>query len=182
MLRKRLETPTAPCLPFLGVYLTDLTFVIAGNPKRRELPGSTSAEGGPISVINFDMYMRIAKIISHLQKFQMQYNLKPVPEVQAWLEQYLKRMREGHDDMVSTFHGRSLAIEPKQEERKHTLSFRADSDGHRPPTASGHHTSPTPTTIERFDFFHKSSSFMNMRSQTTLSIHADTDQKRASAQ
>ncbi|EME44469.1 hypothetical protein DOTSEDRAFT_72070 [Dothistroma septosporum NZE10] len=183
MLRKRLETPTAPCLPFLGVYLTDLTFVIAGNPKRRELPGSTSPEGGPISVINFDMYMRVAKIISHLQKFQVQYKLKPVPEVQTWLEQYLKRMREGHDDMVSTFHRRSLAVEPKQEERKHTLSLRADGhDGHRPPTATGHHTTPTPTTMERFDFFHKSSSFMNMRSQTTLSIHADADLKRASAQ
>ncbi|KAK4610562.1 Ras guanine nucleotide exchange factor A [Fulvia fulva] len=175
MLRKRLESPTAPCLPFLGVYLTDLTFVLAGNPKRRELPGSTSAEGGPISVINFDMYMRIAKIISHLQKFQVQYKLKPVPEVQTWLEQYLQRMRGGHDDMVSIFHRRSLAVEPKQEERKHTLSFRSESDAQRPPTAGGHHATPPPTTMERFDFFHKSTSFMNMRSQTTLSIHADPD-------
>ncbi|KAF1820118.1 ras GEF, partial [Dissoconium aciculare CBS 342.82] len=113
-LRSRLAEPVAPCLPFVGIYLTDLTFVIAGNPKRRELPGSTSETGGPVSVINFDMYVRISKIITNLQKFQVPYKLKDVPEMQNWIEENLIRMREDHDKLVSSFHRRSLFIEPKQ--------------------------------------------------------------------
>ncbi|EME84282.1 uncharacterized protein MYCFIDRAFT_114242, partial [Pseudocercospora fijiensis CIRAD86] len=112
-LRRRLEAPAAPCLPFLGVYLTDLTFVIAGNPRKRHVPGSVTESGEELSVINFDMYMRIAKIISHLQRFQVPYRLKTVPEMQTWMELHLARMRAGHDDMVGTFHRRSLFIEPK---------------------------------------------------------------------
>ncbi|KAF2166789.1 hypothetical protein M409DRAFT_54573 [Zasmidium cellare ATCC 36951] len=177
-LRRLLESPTAPCLPFLGVYLTDLTFVIAGNPKRRELPGVTTETGDTVSVINFDMYSRIAKIISHLQKFQVPYKLKQVPEMQTWMDQHLKRMRDGHDEMVSTFHRRSLSLEPKPEDRKHSI-FRLDTD-ERPKTAASR---PEASPMDRFDFFHKSSSLLNMRSQTTLNIaDAASEQKRASAQ
>lgn len=117
-LRRRLETPTAPCLPFLGVYLTDLTFADAGNPKVRDLPGSAAADGGVVSVINFDKYMRMAKIISHVQRFQVPYKLHTVPEMQAWLESYLNRMREAHDGIVGNFHRRSLLLEPRSQDFK----------------------------------------------------------------
>lgn len=117
-LRTRLATPVAPCLPFVGIYLTDLTFVIAGNPKRRELPGTSSnpadPRAPPVSVINFDMYLRMARIITHLHKFQNPYKLADVPEMQTWLQAQLARMRQGHDQLVSSFHRRSLYIEPKQ--------------------------------------------------------------------
>ena len=76
-LRKRLEDAPAPCLPFLGLYLTDLTFVDAGNPKTRELPGSASETGEPVTVINFDKYMRTARIISSLRRFQVPYKIQP---------------------------------------------------------------------------------------------------------
>lgn len=112
-LRRRLEKPFAPCLPFLGIYLTDLTMVDAGNPKLRELPGSTSPSGEVSSVINFDKHMRMAKIVSHVQKFQVPYNLKAVPEMQEWVQVHLERMRDGHREMVGKFHRRSLVIEPK---------------------------------------------------------------------
>jgi hypothetical protein len=114
-LRRKLETPVAPCLPFLGVYLTDLTFVDAGNPKLRELPGTVSETGDPISVINFDKHMRMAKIVTHVQKFQVPYNLRPVAEMQSWMQSHLERMREGHAQMVGNFHRRSLIIEPKRD-------------------------------------------------------------------
>lgn len=115
-LRRRLETPVAPCIPFLGIYLTDLTFLDAGNPKTRELPGAASEDGKPVSVINFDKHMRMAKVITHLQKFQVPYKLQPVPEMQAWMEVHLQRMRAGNEDMVCHFHRRSLTVEPKQED------------------------------------------------------------------
>jgi len=171
-LRKRLDAPVAPCLPFLGVYLTDLTFVIAGNPKRRELPGSASETGEVVSVINFDMYMRISKIVSHLQGFQIPYKLKAVPEIQAWMEVHLKRLREVHDDMVSVFHQRSLAIEPRVEDRKHSLQQNPD----RPATAASKHDT---AVLDRFDYFFKSGSF-HMR--TALQIPEMSDhQKRTSS-
>ena len=117
-LRRRLENPVAPCLPFLGVYLTDLTFVDVGNPKLRELPGAASASGEAVSVINFDKHMRMAKIVSHVRKFQVPYRLEPIPEMQAWMQAHLQRMREGQAEMVSKFHRRSLVIEPKQHDMK----------------------------------------------------------------
>ena len=112
-LRSRLEKPVAPCLPFLGIYLTDLTFVDAGNPKIRELPGVTTESGEAMTVINFDKHMRMAKIIGHLQKFQVPYKLNEVPEMQSWMQSHLERMRAGNHAMVGHLHRRSLVIEPK---------------------------------------------------------------------
>nr|POE82300.1 ras guanine nucleotide exchange factor a [Quercus suber] len=115
-MRRRLETPIAPCLPFLGIYLTDLTFIDAGNPKTRELPGSAASETGEIvTVINFDRHMRTAKVLSHLQKFQVAYKLESVPELQKWLESHLERMRNSEGELVTKFHRRSLVVEPKME-------------------------------------------------------------------
>ncbi|KAK0249836.1 hypothetical protein B0A54_00524 [Friedmanniomyces endolithicus] len=116
-LRKRFETQVPPCIPFLGIYLTDLTFLEAGNPKTRELPHTASPDGqNAVSVINFDKYSRMAKIISHLQKFQVPYLLQPVPEMQAWMETSMIRMRASNDEMVGNFHRRSLMVEPRQDE------------------------------------------------------------------
>ncbi|KAK1074492.1 Ras guanine nucleotide exchange factor bud5 [Friedmanniomyces endolithicus] len=116
-LRKRFETQVPPCIPFLGIYLTDLTFLDAGNPKTRELPHTATPDGQhAVSVINFDKYSRMAKIISHLQKFQVPYLLQPVPEMQAWMEASMVRMRASNDEMVGNFHRRSLMVEPRQDE------------------------------------------------------------------
>ena len=121
-LRSRLEKPVAPCLPFLGIYLTDLTFVDAGNPKFRDLPGTFSeATGEPVQVINFDKHMRMAKIVSHLQKFQVPYKLTEVPEMQVWMRGHLERMREGNSAMVGHLHRRSLLVEPKDLKKLGTL-------------------------------------------------------------
>jgi len=44
-LRQRLQTPKAPCLPFVGMYLTDLTFVDVGNSNTRPLPFEDDEDG-----------------------------------------------------------------------------------------------------------------------------------------
>ncbi|KXT11764.1 hypothetical protein AC579_1644 [Pseudocercospora musae] len=176
-LRRRLEAPTAPCLPFLGVYLTDLTFVIAGNPKKRHVPGSRTESGEELSVINFDMYARMAKIISHLQKFQVPYRLKAVPEMQTWMEVHLARMREGHDDMVGAFHRRSLFIEPKDKDGDRKYSIIPGSLGdERPKTSMTSHHS-----VDRLDFFHRNISFSMKSSASILSTPDAEPSKRSSA-
>ncbi|KAK5171420.1 Ras guanine nucleotide exchange factor bud5 [Saxophila tyrrhenica] len=163
-LRRRLEKPVAPCLPFLGVYLTDLTFVDAGNPKMRELPGTTTESGEAVSVINFDKHMRMAKIISHLQKFQVAYKLTEVPELGTWIEKNLQRMREGNSAMVGHLHRRSLVVEPKDIRafsgpkslpeglsRKYTESTTSSEEMPQRPKTSGGSSAKTATTSGKSD-------------------------------
>lgn len=66
-LRRRLHNHVPPCIPFLGIYLTDLEFIDAGNLAMKQLPGISSHEG--LSVINFDKHIRTTKIIGELLRF-----------------------------------------------------------------------------------------------------------------
>ncbi|WPH01018.1 Hypothetical protein R9X50_00385200 [Acrodontium crateriforme] len=164
-LRSKLDAPVAPCLPFLGMYLTDLTFVDAGNLDTRELPGGVSANGEFSSVINFDKYMRTAKIISHLQRFQVPYRLQPVPEIQTWMEAHMVRMRASNDIMVGTLHRRSLIVEPKMDLKlgKVVETPCTDSVGRdeRPRTAASQtgRSQSESTVREKFGTFFKYNSF-----------------------
>jgi hypothetical protein len=117
-LRHHVNEASAPCLPFLGIYLTDLTFIVQGNPSLRQIPGSSSgANEQAISVINFDRYAKMAKVVGQIQRFQVPYRFHAVPELQSWLEAYLHRMRESTTEMCGSFHRRSHVLEPKDEHR-----------------------------------------------------------------
>jgi hypothetical protein len=154
-LRRRLEAPIAPCIPFIGIYLTDLTFLDAGNPRTRELPGARTPNGESVSVINFDKHMRMAKVISHLQKFQVPYNLQPVPGMQAWMQSNMSRMRASKDELVCKFHRRSLLVEPKQDEMKPPKT----ADAKRNESVGGGEERPKTSNKERFETFLKDRTF-----------------------
>jgi hypothetical protein len=109
VLRQRLHDHIAPCIPFVGMYLTDLTFVDIGNGTTRQLPGETGRES--VSVINFDKHMKTAKIIGQLQSFQVPYRLAVVPEMQEWMESQIQRVRL--NDNIQSFYRRSLFLEPR---------------------------------------------------------------------
>ena len=111
-LRQRLQGLTPPCLPFVGVYLTDLTFVDVGNQTSRQLTDSRSGEA--YSVINFDKHMKTAKIISELQRFQVPYRLTEIPELQTWMQDQLIRVRSTDLQSVQTNYRRSLLLEPRE--------------------------------------------------------------------
>ncbi len=116
ILRQRLQWHVPPCIPFVGIYLTDLTFVDVGNQPTRQLPGdgtSTSA-----SVINFDKHMKTAKIIGDLQRFQVPYRLTAVPEMQDWMEAQIRRMRASNQANVQSYYRRSLLLEPRDCQQK----------------------------------------------------------------
>ncbi|KAF1986609.1 ras guanine-nucleotide exchange protein-like protein [Aulographum hederae CBS 113979] len=112
VLRQRLQNHVAPCIPFVGIYLTDLTFVDVGNQTTRQLPGDGSNEGA--SVINFDKHMRTAKIIGQLQRFQVPYRLAAVPEMQDWMDSQIKRVRSSDNASVQSYYRRSLLLEPRE--------------------------------------------------------------------
>ncbi|KAL1882350.1 hypothetical protein VTK73DRAFT_1909 [Phialemonium thermophilum] len=110
VLRTRLQGHVPPCLPFLGMFLTDLTFVDIGNPATK------TTETG-LSVINFDKHMRTAKIIGELQRFQIPYRFTEVPDLQEWIQAQIVRVREleapGNNVQVS-YYRKSLLLEPRE--------------------------------------------------------------------
>ena len=111
VLRQRLQGHIAPCLPFVGIYLTDLTFIDCGNQPTRQL----SSGGTTQTVINFDKYVKITKVIGDLQRFQVPYKLTAVPEMQDWMESQIKRVREAEQtNNVQNFYRRSLMLEPRE--------------------------------------------------------------------
>ena len=112
VLRDRLKNLVAPCIPFVGLYLTDLTFVDAGNPMTRELPCVEPRR----MVINFDRYVKIAKSITQLQRFQVPYRLAAVPELQEWIESQISRIRESESANVQAYYRRSLQLEPREQQ------------------------------------------------------------------
>ncbi|KAL5408537.1 hypothetical protein PMIN06_001969 [Paraphaeosphaeria minitans] len=114
-LRQRLHDHVAACIPFVGMYLTDLTFVDAGNEPTRPLPCDSGAEG--LVVINFDKHMKTAKIIGQLQSFQVPYRLTAVPELQEWIESQIQRMHSSKEANPQSFHRQSLLLEPREPPR-----------------------------------------------------------------
>lgn len=115
-LRARLQNRVSPCLPFLGMYLTDLTMIEHGNSGKRSLP---TDEGG-LKVINFDKHMKTAKIISELQRFQIPYRLAEIPELQAWMQDELVRvLSKTAEESANTAYLRSLFLEPRVEAHHH---------------------------------------------------------------
>lgn len=112
-LRGVLAETASPCLPFVGMYLTDLTFVDAGNPNTRTL--DIDAEGKAITAINFDKHVKTARIISELQRFQVAYRLQEVPELQVWMQDQLLRVRSTEQGTSgNTYYRRSLMLEPRE--------------------------------------------------------------------
>lgn len=121
-LRQALRDEIPPCIPFVGMYLTDLAFTDYGNQSTRELHGPAPRPGhGPatqnLEVINFDKHMKTAKIIGDLQRFQIPYRLAEVPDLADWIADNLDRLAgdAGPEDSSRTqeYYRRSLALEPR---------------------------------------------------------------------
>jgi RasGEF domain len=78
---KRVNPPT---IPYLGMYLTDLTFMEEGSPNKTK-------EG----LINFMKRAQIAGVISDIQQYQQTpYHLKPVMVIQDYLTHAQGRLAE----------------------------------------------------------------------------------------
>ncbi|KAL2130861.1 hypothetical protein VTI74DRAFT_5851 [Chaetomium olivicolor] len=115
VLRAQLHKEVPPCLPFLGMFLTDLTFVDAGNP-------ATKMTDTGMTVINFDKHTRTAKSIGELQRFQIPYRLTELPDLQEWLTAQVDRFR-GKDktgNAQATHYRKSVLLEPRETQQLRT--------------------------------------------------------------
>ncbi|KAJ6242096.1 ras guanine nucleotide exchange factor i-related [Anaeramoeba flamelloides] len=76
--RESLKAINPPCIPFMGIYLTDLTFIEDGNPDR--------VNG---KLINFLKRVMIYDSIETIQRFQYKkYHLHPVHQISILLRDF----------------------------------------------------------------------------------------------
>ncbi|GAA5929743.1 hypothetical protein JCM3775_006540 [Rhodotorula graminis] len=125
--RQKVRQAVPPCLPFVGLFLTDLIFVFEGNRAERPSPADSS-----LLLINFDRYHKMARIVGELQRFQSPYSLVEVPEMQAYLSQELEGLKRGQD--AQSLYRQSLMIEPRQggPASSSAASIISSQDSHRP--------------------------------------------------
>lgn len=128
--RAVLRNSAPPCIPFLGIYLTDLTFTDEGNSAFK--PGEDEVK----RQINFAKYYRTVAIVQEIQKFQVPYNLIEVRELQERLKLWMITSNSLWDEDL--FYERSLQLEPRPNS-KPALTVRAVEDkplvvaGDKPP-------------------------------------------------
>lgn len=99
-MRKHLKKVNPPCIPYLGIYLTDLTFVEEGNPDMLQ------------GLINFNKRHLVSELIRSIQ----QYQLKPYAfEAVQYIQDKLRRGRVWDED---TLYEVSEYLEPRPGKEK----------------------------------------------------------------
>ncbi|KAJ3443426.1 ras guanine nucleotide exchange factor i-related [Anaeramoeba flamelloides] len=97
--RETLNTLNPPCIPYLGIYLTDLTFIEEGNKDYVN------------GLVNFYKTHLISKVIQDVQKFQQKrYNFMPVIQISKFLTNFPKMSQD-------TIYELSMKVEPRNSSR-----------------------------------------------------------------
>ncbi|KAI1116213.1 ras GEF [Nemania sp. NC0429] len=111
--REALHIANPPCIPFFGVYLTDLTFIEDGIPSIMK----------KTNMINFAKRAKTAEVIRDIQQYQnAPYSLQPVPELQDYI---LSNMAAAGD--VHEMYDKSLVVEPREREDEKIVRVLAES-------------------------------------------------------
>ncbi|KAH3759227.1 Ras guanine nucleotide exchange factor [Pelomyxa schiedti] len=96
-LRQFLHSANPPCIPYLGVYLTDLTFIEEGNTDTIEN-----------TYVHFAKFRMVAGVIQEMQQYQQKpYNFSRVDSIQTFLNNLDSLSEKEAFDL-------SLAIERRQ--------------------------------------------------------------------
>jgi son of sevenless-like protein len=98
--REIIHSINPPCIPFLGIYLQDLTFIEDGNSNFLKKSKN---------LINFSKRMKTAEVIREIQQYQSApYALETVKEIQYVINLNLKNSRD-----EDTLYALSCALEPR---------------------------------------------------------------------
>lgn len=99
--REMIHSVNPPCIPFLGIYLQDLTFIEDGNPDYINKPRG---------LINFAKRQKAAEVIREINQFQSPpYTFQAVPELQTFVKSHLESSRD-----IDKLYERSLQLEPRE--------------------------------------------------------------------
>lgn len=113
--REALHSVNPPCMPFLGVYLTDLTFIEDGNPDL--LKGT--------NLINFDKRFKVATVIVEVAQYQTtQYCLQAVAVIEKYLLDKFQSVQS-----INQLYDLSLKIEPRENDET-VMKAISDSSGY----------------------------------------------------
>ncbi|WWC58456.1 uncharacterized protein I303_100997 [Kwoniella dejecticola CBS 10117] len=104
--RARLREAPTPCLPFLGLILTDITFTSDGNASTR--PSVLEPE---LMLINQDKYNKLGRIAMDFKRYQEPFNFHELEAVQMFLKRVLTERGSGS---VDALYRKSLMLEPRQ--------------------------------------------------------------------
>lgn len=103
--RSILAKTTPPCVPFIGVYLTTLTFINDGAEDK--LAGQ---------MVNFRKRQKAAEVIQDIKRWQaMPFNFQTVSTVLVYIEESLNKYADGTDYGDQFWH-LSLEREPRERE------------------------------------------------------------------
>ncbi len=99
--RELIHSINPPCVPFVGIYLQDLTFIEDGNSNFLKPPHH--------HLINFAKRTKTAAVIQEIQQYQMvSYSFRPVEQIQDFIWHNLQNSRD--EDQL---YKESLRLEPK---------------------------------------------------------------------
>lgn len=99
--RQRLKSCSPPCVPFMGIFLSDLTFLREGNSDRHR---------NDPALIHFKKFSNISRVLRDVVYFQSRaYNFHCVAEIQMILSTQIRQSR-----LVESLLGLSYCVEPHE--------------------------------------------------------------------
>lgn len=97
--RQTLKNANPPCIPFIGLHLTDITFIDQGNPDNLD-------EG---RLINFYKFNRLANVVDEIERLRL--GVYKIPANIDLIKKLQMQFQKATD--IQNLHDLSLKIEPK---------------------------------------------------------------------
>jgi son of sevenless-like protein len=107
--KEKLHSINPPCVPFAGIYLTDILYIEDGNKDWLSVEGAAED-----TIINFSKRRMVAQIIGEIQQYQNQpYCLEVQPDIKAFLLNRDPLQGQSDREFEAYLYDKSKEIEPR---------------------------------------------------------------------